>query len=275
MPANATAMIDKVQELALLYGIPIALKLLGAILVWIIGRIIISAVRSIIRRALTTRKLDETLKSYVDSALGVLFTILLLLTVLSVFGVETTSFAGLIAAGGVAIGMAWSGLLSNFAAGVFMVVLRPFKVGDFITAGGVTGTVTEIGLFVTTINTMDNIRTFTGNSKIFGDTIHNFTANPYRRVELTAPLAFGVDPQDAIKRLKDRISKIPNVVKDPAVFIEVVEVNGGGTVLAVRPFCHNDHYWDVYFATLQAIAEEFKKAGYPQAASLHNVKTLS
>ena len=275
MPANATAMIDKVQELALLYGIPIALKLLGAILVWIIGRIIISAVRSIIRRALTTRKLDETLKSYVDSALGVLFTILLLLTVLSVFGVETTSFAGLIAAGGVAIGMAWSGLLSNFAAGVFMVVLRPFKVGDFITAGGVTGTVTEIGLFVTTINTMDNIRTFTGNSKIFVDTIHSLTANPYRRVELTAPLAFGVDPQDAIKRLKDRISKIPNVVKDPAVFIEVVEVNGGGTVLAVRPFCHNDHYWDVYFATLQAIAEEFKKAGYPQAASLHNVKTLS
>lgn len=275
MPTNATAMLDRVQELALAYGIPIGLKILGALLVWIIGRIIIAAVRSIIRRALTTRKIDETLKTYIDSALGVLFTILLLLTVLSVFGVETTSFAGLIAAGGIAIGMAWSGLLSNFAAGVFMVVLRPFKVGDFITAGGVTGTVIEIGLFVTTINTMDNIRTFTGNSKIFGDTIQNFTANPYRRVELTAPLAFGVDPKDAITRLKDRISKIPNVVKEPAVFIEVVEVNGGGTVLAVRPFCHNDHYWDVYFATLQAISEEFKSAGYPQAASLHNIRTLS
>lgn len=271
---NPAAMLAELQRLALTYAVPVALKIVGAIVVWIIGRIIISAVKGLVDRSLQARKLDDTLRSYIGSALGVLLNILLILTVLSVFGVETTSFAGLLAAGGVAIGLAWSGLLSNFAAGVFMVVLRPFKVGDFVTAGGVTGTVAEIGLFVTTINTADNIRTFTGNAKIFGDTIQNFTSNAYRRVDLTAPLAFGVDPADAIRRLKERVAKIPNVVKDPEVFVEVVEVTGGGTVLAVRPFCHNNHYWDVYFATLQAIAEEFTKAGYPPAEQRHIIRNV-
>jgi small conductance mechanosensitive channel len=183
-----------------------------------------------------------------------------LLAALSLFGVETTSFAGIIGAAGVAIGLAWSGLLSNFAAGVFMVVLRPFKVGDMITAAGVTGVVHEVGLFATTIDTADNIRTFVGNNKIFGDTIQNYTTNPYRRVDLKAQLANGVDTQRAIALLRARLAKIPNVIEDPAPSVELADFTLAGPVLAVRPFCHNNHYWDVYFATNEAIAQELNAA---------------
>ena len=116
---------------------------------------------------MTKQKIDPTVIRYIQNAVGALLNIVLVIAILSFFGVETTSLAALIAAGGVAIGLAWSGLLANFAAGVFMVILQPFKVGDFVVAGGVMGTVEEIGLFVTSINTLDNIRNIVGNGKIF------------------------------------------------------------------------------------------------------------
>ncbi|MFO0587512.1 MAG: mechanosensitive ion channel family protein [Polyangiaceae bacterium] len=253
---------DQLKTLLMTYAVPVGGKIVGAIVLWIIGRIVIQAVRKMIMGVFEKRKLDATLVRYLDSVIGVVLTLILVISILSVFGIETTSFAGVLAAMGVAIGMAWSGLLSNFAAGVFMIVLRPFKVGDMITAGGVTGVVKEIGLFATTIDTADNIRVFVGNTKIFGDNIHNYTTNPYRRVDLKAQIAHSVNPADAINRLRARLAKIPNVVKEPAPSVELLEFTAFGPVLAVRPFCHNDHYWDVYFATNQAIVDEFTNAGY-------------
>src|SRR5262249_31383799 len=157
------------------------------------------------------------------------------------------------AAAGVAIGMAWSGLLANFAAGVFLVILQPFKVGDFVTAGGTTGTVHEIGLFVTAVDTLDNVRTIVGNGKIFADTIQNFSHNAFRRVDLTAQLAHGVDANAAIAMLKARLAQIPNVMKDPAPDAEILTFTLAGPVLAVRPYCHNKDYWQVYFDTNRLI----------------------
>src|SRR5262245_65232254 len=125
---------------------------------------------------------------YMVNIVTVMLNIALVLGILGYFGVETTTFAALFAAAGVAIGMAWSGLLGNFAAGAFLVILRPFKVGDFVTVGGVTGTVEEVGLFATSIDTPDNVRTYVGNNKIFSDTIQNFSTNQYRRVDLSAQL---------------------------------------------------------------------------------------
>lgn len=243
--------------------IAVGLKLLGALVIWIIGRKLIGVARRMMSKSLGKQKIDPTLIHYADSVLGVLLEIVLIVAVLGMFGVETTSFAALLAAMGIAIGMAWSGLLSNFAAGAFMIILRPFKVGDFVTAAGVTGTVVEIGLFVTTINTPDNVRTFVGNSKVFGDTIQNFSANPFRRVELTAQLHHSVDVNDAIKRLKERLASIPNVVKDPAPDVYVLTFTPMGPVLAVRPYTHTDFYWDVYFATNKAIVDIGGEANYP------------
>src|SRR5246500_4076408 len=180
----------------------VGLKLLGAIAIWIIGRWLIAFALRLIGGPLTKQRIDPTLARYIQSATAVLLNIVLVAAILGFFGVETTSFAALLAAAGVAIGMAWSGMLANFAGGVFLVILQPFKVGDFVTAGGVTGTVDEIGLFATTINAPDNVKTIVGNGKIFSDTIQNFSSNPYRRVELTAQVAHGVDPAAAIALLK-------------------------------------------------------------------------
>ena len=264
--------LHKVAESVIPMAVAIGTKLVGAVVLWIVGGIIISAIRGLVRRAGDRRHIDPTLVRYLDSALGLLLKFLLFVAVLGVLGVQTATFAGLIAAVGVAIGMAWSGLLANFAAGVFMVVLRPFKVGDMVTAGGVTGVVQEIGLFVTHIDTPDNIRTYIGNNKIFGDVISNYSANPYRRVELVAQLAHGVDPKDAMRRLSARLAMIPNVVQNPPPSVEIVSFTASGPVLAVRPFCHNDHYWDVYFAANQAIVEQFGEAGYPVPEMHYNIR---
>ncbi len=250
----------------------VGLKVLGAIAIWIIGRWLIDLALRMMGKALTRQKVDSTLVRYIHSAVAALLNIVLVIGILGFFGVETTSFAALIAAGGVAIGMAWSGLLSNFAGGAFLVVLQPFKVGDFITAAGVTGTVEEIGLFATTINTPDNVRTMVGNGKVFGDTIQNFSANPYRRVELTAQLAHDVDPQAAVALLKPALAKVPNVMADPAPDVEILTFNFAGPVLAVRPYCNTAHYWQVYFDTNRLIRDTFAHAGFPVPEQHYSVR---
>lgn len=241
----------------------LGMKILGAIALWIIGRWLIGLAASMIGKGMTRQQIDPTLIRWIQNATSALLNIALVVAILGYFGVETTTFAALIAAAGVAIGMAWSGLLANFASGVFLVILHPFKVGDFITAGGVTGTVEEVGLFVTTVNTPDNIRTFIGNGKIFADTIQNYSTNEYRRVELTAQLAHGVDHNDAMQRLKAGLAKIPNVLAAPVPDVEILTFNLAGPVLAVRPYCNNKDYWQVYFDTNRLIRETFGAAGYP------------
>ena len=236
----------------------VGLKVLGAIVIWIVGRWLIALALRLIGGPLTRQKIDPTLARYIQSATAVLLNIVLVVAILGFFGVETTSFAALLAAAGVAIGMAWSGMLANFAGGVFLVILQPFKVGDFVTAGGVTGTVEEIGLFATALNTPDNVKTIVGNGKVFGDTIQNFSANPYRRVELTAQLAHSVDPAAAVALLKPALTKLPNVMTEPAPDVEIMTFNPMGAVLAVRPYCANRYYWQVYFDTNRLIREDRK-----------------
>jgi small conductance mechanosensitive channel len=172
------------QQILLTHAVPLVGRIVGAILLWVVGRSAIAAVQRVASRALQHREIDPTLASYVRSMIGISLTLLLVMAILSIFGVETTSLAGVIAAAGVAIGMAWSGLLSNVAAGVFLMVLRPFKVGDVIGAAGIMGVVTEIGLFATTIDTKDNISNFVGNSKILGSNIQNFSTNPSVRMDV-------------------------------------------------------------------------------------------
>src|SRR5262249_45251827 len=191
------------------------LKLLGAIAVWIIGRRLIAFSVRVVMHAVRRQSLDETLVGYIGSGLTILLDVVLVVAILGFFGVETTTFAALLAGAGLAIGTAWGGILANFAAGVFLVGLRPFRMGDFVTAGGVTGTVDQIGLLATVINTPDNIRTIVGNNKILGDTIQNFSANPHRRVDLVAQLHHTVDPEPAMQRLRERLTRIPNVATDP------------------------------------------------------------
>ena len=253
----------------------VALQILGALAMWIVGRALIRLATRLIDRSMTAQNVDATLVRYCHSALSVALNVTLIVAILGFFGVETTTFAALIAAAGVAIGVAWSGLLANFAAGAFLVILRPFKVGDFISAGGVVGTVREIGLFVTTVVTPDNVVTFVGNNKIFGDNIQNFSANPYRRVDLVAQLAQGADHRAAIALLKERLARVAHVLATPAPDVEILEFNFAGPVLAVRPYTHTDHYWQVYFDTNRLIRESFGEAGFPAPAPQYAVRNVA
>lgn len=241
----------------------VVFKIVGAIVLYLVGRWLIRLSIRLLSRVLATRAFDATLTRYVVSILEVGLNIVLVVAILGYFGVETTSFAALLAGVGLAIGAAWSGMLANFAAGAFLIIFRPYKVGDYVTAAGVEGTVMEIGLFNTTLLTPDSITTIVGNAKVSAETIKNFSAHKFRRVDRTAQLAFGVDPLDAIARLRPALAAVPNVVADPPPDVEILDFNAMGTLLAVRPYCHTDHYWQVYFDTNALIAATFGKAGYP------------
>lgn len=253
---------QKYQDIAMQYVMEFGVKILAAVAFWVIGRILIGFVVNLVRGALEKQKVDPTALRYVGSIITVTLNVLLVIGILGYFGIQTTTFAALLAGAGVAIGMAWSGLLAHFAVGAFLIVLRPFKVGDFVSVAGLTGTVREIGLFATTLDTPDGVYTTVGINKVFADTIQNFTTNPFRRVELKAQLAGSTDPARAAALLKERLAAIPNVLQTPAVEVEILEFNLVGPVLAVRPFCHNDHYWQVYFDSNRTIRDSFGEAGF-------------
>lgn len=255
--------INKITNSIIAVAATVGLKILAAVVLYLIGRWLISMAVRLVQRGLEAQKVDHTIQRYLGNIIAVLLNLALVVAILGYFGVETTTFAALLAGVGIAIGAAWGGLLTNFAAGAFLVILRPYKVGDFITAAGVTGTVSEIGLFVTTIMTPDNVQTFVGNNKVFSDTIQNFSSTPHRRVDLTAHIDHSVSHSEAIKLLKDGLSKIPNVVASPAPDVEILQLGPDGPVLCVRPYCHTDHYWQVYFDTNRLIRETFTAAGYP------------
>ncbi|VVN93478.1 mechanosensitive ion channel family protein [Pseudomonas fluorescens] len=257
----ANASVDKMGAFANMvveYGYAFGLKIISAVVFWIVGRWIINLVVEFVRQSMTRQKLDPTVLRYVGSFVTVTLNIILVIAILGYCGIETTSFAAILAAVGLAIGMAWSGLLANLAAGGFIIVLRPFKVGDEISAGGVIGTVAEIGLFATTIITADNVVTLVGNNKVFSDNIQNFSSNSFRRVELNVALPIEQDDQLVIALLRRRLSAVPDVLVEPGIDIRVSEITADILMLVVRSYCHNDHYWSVYFAANEVIRDVLK-----------------
>jgi small conductance mechanosensitive channel len=259
-------MFESARPILIAFG----LKVIGAIAAYIIGRMLIGFASNLVMKAMERQKVEPTVIRYIGSVITVALNIILVVAILGYFGVETTSFAALVAGLGIAVGAAGGGLRSNFAAGAFILVLRPFKVGDYVIAGEVEGTVRMLGLFNTTIDTPDNVQTMVGNAKIMNGTIKNFSSNPYRRVELVAQIDHSVEPGDAIRRLKEVLPTIANVVTDPKPDVEILTFTERGPVLAVRPYVHTDHYWQVYFDTNRTIRDAFGAAGYPAAeAHMH------
>ena len=250
-----------------LYLVPFGLKVIAAIAIWVIGGMVVNTVAKVVRRVLTARQFEATLINYAISATHVILRILLVMGILEVCGIPTTSFAAMIGAVGVALGVAWSGLLANFAAGIFLVVLRPFKVGDYITAAGQTGTVADIGLVTTIITTDNNLRVIIGNNKLFSDNIINYNVNDTRRTDLRCQIAYGVDPQVAIARLMERIQAIPNVLATPAPAVVILEFNATGTLLALRIHTATPNFGQVYNDIQNAVAEVCMKQGWPAPAT--------
>ncbi len=264
--------VQAIQTFLSTTAIDLAVKVLAAIAFWVVGRWLIGRVIAMTQAAMGRNNVDPTLTKYLGSIIAIALNIALVLGILGYFGIQTTSFAALLAGAGVAIGAAWSGLLGNFAAGAFMMILRPFKVGDFVGIGGVVGTVHELGLFGTTIVTPDNVMTIVGNGRVFGDTIQNFSVLPVRRVDRVAQLANGVDPLEAIDRFKAAVAQIPNVSKDMPPEVNLIDMKLEGPQIAVRPYTHTNHYWQVYFDTNEAIVRVCKEAGWPVPSATHTMR---
>ena len=243
-------------------GVDFAVQIAAAIALYVIGRWVIWAVRGVVRRALAHEKFDATLSKYLEQTLGVVLTIVLILAVLGVLGVQTTSLAGLLAAAGVAVGVAWSGLLSNFAAGIIVVGLRPFKKGDTVQIGGVVGEVLEIGLFGTSLLGGDGARVMIGNSRVFSENIHNLSAGPHRRIEARAQLPWAADSAAFYAAVRARLAQEPGILPAPPLVVETFEHNASGPVAIVRAFCAPQDYGDVYFVTQRILGEELVKAGF-------------
>jgi small conductance mechanosensitive channel len=243
--------------------VPFVLKLVGAVALWIAGGWLIQLAVRILRKSLRQSALDATVVAYLINILAAVLRVILVVAILGFFGIQTASFAALLAGAGVAIGAAWSGMLGNFAAGVFLQVFRPFSVGDFITAGGVTGTVEEIGMFVTSLLAPDNVRNIVPNAKLFGDTIQNYSVHAFRRVELVAQLDHSADLSRAIALLKEGIKRVPNQFAGQEADVEVLEFSERGPRLAVRPYTHTSTYWQVYFDTNRMIVDVLGANGFP------------
>ncbi len=254
---------DRYLQFAISNGTDFAFKLMGAILAWFAGRWLIHLAVRLATGALgRSGRIDQTLQQYLRSVLSGLLTLMLILGILGMFGVQTTSMAALLAGAGLAIGTAWGGLLTHFAAGIFMQVLRPFKVGDSVQAAGANGTVTGIGLFTTTITTADGVPVIVGNNKIFSDNIQNFSASPIRRVDCQVRLDHSVDVAAAMAKFKEAVEAIPGVLASPPPVVEILELALEGPRIGIRPSALNTDYLKVFRAVQQVILDTCKQEGY-------------
>lgn len=214
----------QIQELLISYlG-----KVVSAIALWVVGVWGIKLLLGICRRSLIKGGMQQGLVSYIISVIGTTLRVFLLLSIFGIFGIQTTSFAALIAGAGLAVGAAASGLLSNFAAGAFLQGLRPFKVGDYIIAGNAEGTVSEIGMLVTKIVTPDYVNALVPNGKLLTDTIKNFSANNYRRVQLEANLDEGDDVVKAIEILQESLQLVANQSHNMPPVVDLLEFKKTG-----------------------------------------------
>ena len=243
--------------------VPFLLKLLGALALWVVGGWLIRFGMGLMRRAMRHSRLDSTMAGYLVSITAVILRVILVVAILGFFGSPTASFAALLAGAGVAIGAAWSGMLGNFAAGVFLQMFRPFSVGDVICAAGVTGTVEEIGLFVSSILALDHVRNIVPNSKLFGDTIQNFSSHPYRRVDLTLQLDHGADVEQAMDLIRGTLRGVEHQDSRLAPEVMVLEVNEWGPKLAVRPYALSRHFVHVQADSNRRLAELIRGGNLP------------
>tara|TARA_R110002051_G_scaffold56046_5_gene103891 strand:+ start:8311 stop:9120 length:810 start_codon:yes stop_codon:yes gene_type:complete len=266
---NAQVWIDKGIDFIMEFG-P---KIIGAILIYIIGSWIIKKLIRLVRKGMSTQAYDESLKKFLLSLVKWALTIFLIITVISTLGVETTSFAALIAAAGLAIGLALQGSLSNFAGGVLLMIFKPYKIGDLVEAQGVLGNVKEIEIFTTKLITPQNKLAIVPNGAMANGNIINYTAEGKMRVDTTVGVDYGSNLQKTKEALLAMLVANPKVLKDPAPSVNVSELADSSVNLAVRPYCKPEDYWDVYFATIEGTKEALDKAGieipYPHEVQIN------
>ena len=248
-------------------------KVIGAILIYIIGSWIVKKIVKVLGNVMMKKQYDESLQKFLLNLVSWGLKIFLIITVISTLGVETTSLAAVIAAAGLAVGLALQGSLSNFAGGVLLIIFKPYKIGDLIEAQGIIGVVKEIEIFTTKLVTPDNKLAIVPNGTMANGNIINYTAEGKMRVDTTIGIGYGEDIKKAKEVLLKVLTANPKVLKDPAPSVNVSELADSSVNFAVRPFCHPDDYWDVYFGTLEGCKLALDKAGieipYPHEVQIN------
>lgn len=247
----------KAKEMAIEY----APKVLGAVLVYIIGSWVIKKIARLLNRLFIKKNYDPSLRTFLSSLVRVALTILLLLSVFEMIGVKITAFAALLAGAGLAIGAALNGSLGNFAGGVMMLLFKPFKVGDMIEAQGQTGIVLEQGIFNTIILTPDNKTAILPNGPLSTGTIINYTAHGNLRVDLTMAIAPDMDIAKAREVAIAAMKQHPKVLDTPIPEVSVLKVGDGMVTLAIRPYTTQPDYWDVYFGVQELVKNAWDANG--------------
>ena len=239
----------KMQEWITLYG----LKVVAALAILILGRFAAGIVRTVIKRLLKKGKVDETLVSFVTSVVYVALMVFVVIAALGQLGVQTASFVAVIGAAGLAIGLALQGSLANFAAGVLLIIFKPFKIGDVVEAGGATGVVEAIGIFTTDLKSPDNKKIIIPNAQVTGGNIVNSTANDTRRVDMIAGVSYGDDLDKVRRVLEEIMAEDERILKEPAPTIGVLELADSSVNFVVRPWVKTADYWNVFFGTQEKI----------------------
>lgn len=261
---NVDGMMATAADLVSAWG----LQVVGAIVVLIIGFMVAKIIRGATRKGLERSKLDDTLVPFLSKMVYYLVLAFVLVAVLGLFGVETTSFIAVLGAAGFAVGLAMQGTLSNFSAGVMLLFFRPFGVGDYVEAGGTAGSVQEIGVFATTLNTPDNVRIIISNSAVYGSTIKNYAANPTRRNDMVMGISYDDDIGKAMDVINRCLKEDQRVLQDPAPVVAVAELADSSVNIVVRPWCTKEDYWGLRFDLMRKMKEQLEAAGcsipYPQ-----------
>jgi len=251
------AILPKVQELVSTFGIKVA----TALLILVIGRWVAKFLRNLTGKMMGKGNLDATLVKFVGNLVYFALLVFVVLAALAQVGIQTTSFIAIIGAAGLAVGLALQGSLANFAAGVLLVIFRPFKVGDYIEGAGVGGIVEEIHIFSTLLCTLDNKAIIVPNAKLTGDNITNYTMKEKRRVDLVFGVSYGEEIEKVKRVIAGVLGSDARILKDPSPTVAVLGIEGGSVTFAVRPWVRTEDYWDVYFNTNENMKRQFDAEG--------------
>ncbi|MDE0536254.1 mechanosensitive ion channel family protein [Tenacibaculum sp. L6] len=261
--------LEKFQELIVTY----APKAIMAIIIYIVGSYIISLLLRTTKKVMIKREVDITLQKFLINLLNWTLKILLIITVIAKLGVETTSFAAILASAGLAVGLALQGSLGNFAGGVLIMLFKPFKVGDLIQAQGETGVVKEIEIFTTKLTGLSNREIIIPNGSLSNGNIINFSSEGTRRVDLVFGVSYDADIKQTKEVLMNVLTSHPKVLKEPAPTVNVLELADSSVNFAVRPWCKTEDYWGVYFDVTENTKIALDKAGieipYPHSVEIH------
>ena len=254
---EASNLLAKVYELLTVYG----LKVISAIVILIVGRWVALGVAKVIKQVMIKSKVDDTLVSFVRNLSYVALLAFVIIAALNQLGIQTASFIAILGAAGLAVGLALQGSLGNFAAGVLMIIFKPFKVGDYIEGAGTAGIVEKIEIFTTQLKTPDNKTVIVPNAKMTGDKITNFTVKGTRRVDFVFGIGYDDDIDKARSIIKEIIDQDERVMKEPEPMIVVSELGDSSVKLTVRAWTTTNDYWSFYFNTTEQVKKQFDARG--------------